>query len=56
MTADLGQSPDVSTFVETKKWRLSVPEASALGRTVTIITIHPAGDQRVMRCAPFVCF
>ncbi|MFI5486965.1 MULTISPECIES: glycosyltransferase [Micromonospora] len=37
--------------IRTDRWRLRAPAAARLGRTVCIPTVHPTGDQRVLRCA-----
>lgn len=41
-------------YIETAHWRLRVPTAPPLHRTVCTPTIHPIGDQRVLRCAQAV--
>ncbi len=40
--------------IETPHWRLRISETPNLGRTICVATIHPVGDQRVLRCAQAV--
>ena len=41
----------MSETITTDLWRLRAPRARRLGRTAVIVTVHPAGDQRILRCA-----
>lgn len=40
-----------AAIVETEYWRLSVPRTPGRGRVVCVPTVHPEGDQRILRCA-----
>lgn len=44
----------VDEVIATPHWRLRISEAPELGRTICVATIHPVGDQRVLRCAQAV--
>src|SRR4051812_18507520 len=38
-----------AAVVETKYWRIRVPCGSRLNRAICVPTVHPIGDQRVLR-------
>ncbi|MFI2648373.1 MULTISPECIES: glycosyltransferase [Micromonospora] len=40
--------------IRTDRWQLRAPTAPALHRTVCVPTVHPVGDQRILRCAQSV--
>ncbi|WP_158554026.1 glycosyltransferase family 4 protein [Micromonospora deserti] len=44
----------VNEMIVTEHWRLRVPTAPRVGRTVCVPTVHPTGDRRVLRCAQAV--
>ncbi|XTZ16664.1 glycosyltransferase [Micromonospora echinospora] len=43
-----------ANMITTAHWRLRVPTAAPVGRTVCVPTVHPVGDRRVLRCAQAV--
>jgi len=36
--------------IATDRWRLRVPLVESSGREVAVVTVHPAGDRRILRC------